>query len=769
MRSFESSRRARRHPLRPLCDACLSILVAASTALGVGGCLDDIIVQPKAPTLQPVESPTTISRQTLRGTKPEGAAVLNQGEEIVAADESTSWEYDLALVLGDNAIELHSEGPTGLISKKAVTASIFYDRPCPESPTLTLPTAVTTETTHLIGGTKPIAAGLFLNDERIWPTDDETEWEYTLVIPAADAIYDFTLLAEDEEGRTSDPITFAIRYDTTGPRFVSRYPPAPGVGDPPTIDIPTNAVIEIAFDEPIFGVAIGRIVVATGGVDISGLIEDSPFANALRWRPLTPPLDVDTTYTVTVDPFLIPDGVGNLGLNSPDYSWTFTTGALADLPDPTQLTANAPSSVVGEEVFIDGTKQAGTSVWVTDEGEVEYEIVALNDDATWSSTLPLREGANQLTFATRNATGGRFALPPIQIQATRPAPRPPIVDPGVATLVDEARVTLFGTKPAGGSLLLDGSPFVCATEETEWSAQATLVPGQNELRLQSRDATGDSEVVRVLVNFQQSYAGLVPTDYRLQIFFSLVDLGRLPGISREFDSAGPNNYSVEAWLEGPIEEGEVCEMIGFERQNIEYVATIQSYIGSKEQKQVPYILEDYRGTDFLASMISGGVFSFLGLDASTDRRESDGTGIHSLVAGASESQLRDNYDCLGTPGLSGCTSATIYAGPHELGPWTPRARGGGGLLEQGDYLLFVQFNLDRSPLWLLANDFETCWGNPEDEKRGMHRVVRRVSLGSTAYTIYVPQEEELSGPDPEGAGELHFIDEAGMTIRWGAL
>ena len=49
----------------------------------------------------------------------------------------------------------------------------------------------------------------------------------------------------------------------------------------------------------------------------------------------------------------------------------------------------------------------------------------------------------------------------------------------------------------------------------------------------------------------------------------------------------------------------------------------------------------------------------------------------------------------------------------------------------------------------------------------MHRIVRRVSLGSVAYSVDVAQTEELSGPDTDSGEPLRFLTDDGLTIYWG--
>lgn len=746
-------------------------------------CLDDVDVPPKAPTLQPVESPTSVPRQTIRGTKPKGTGVLNFDSIIIPPDEEESWQYAFPLEVGENRIELRSEKPSGRRSKRSADALIVYQRPCPSSPSIELPPALTTTTSHFVTGTKPEATSLWLNDEMIVAFNAEKVWSHTINIPAVDDRYELTLIARDENDKESDPVHFAIQLDTAPPEVISRFAGPEwllvdcGAGCPAdltcSVDFycrglgvtgaPTNAALVLGFDEPL-GAEIdpGALIIEQSSTIVPGTLTYSVTSNALTWVPSAGELSPSTTYTVTLDPSRLPDRLGNTRIPNPGDTWEFTTATGPDASVPGKPEASAPTSVTTETVILAGAKAPWTSIWVNGD-----QAVAVNAETSWSYETPLVIGQNLIAVEARSLAGVATAADPLAVERILNRPAAPTLSADVDSEVSEPEVLLIGGKPAGTSILLNGNPIVCRDQSTTWSFVAELVPGINELVLQSRDETGAlSEETPFVVDFTQLYSGTVPPGFGLVVYFSLRDLARVPDIQGEFD-LGANFYAIDAWLEGPIGAGETCALVDRERQNIKYVATIQSYIGSKDGYQVPFSLTDYRGTDFLAALIHGGVFSFLGLDAGSERRDANGRQVPGLFAGVTATDLRESYDCLGEIGSSACTQATVGAGPQAVGPWSPKARGANGLLPQGDYLLYLQLNLDRDPTWLLANDFETCWGDPDDNGRGMHRVVRRVSLGSVSYSVELPQSEEKSGPDHEGSGRLHYLDRQGVRIYWG--
>jgi hypothetical protein len=293
-------------------------------------------------------------------------------------------------------------------------------------------------------------------------------------------------------------------------------------------------------------------------------------------------------------------------------------------------------------------------------------------------------------------------------------------------------------------------------------------PGFNELRLTTRDAAGvESDPLIHTVNFAQAYSGKVPAGWQLKINLSLRDLSQTR-IADEFVT-GSNNYGLDVWLEGPVGPTDTCEFDAAlkQRKNVKYVATLSHYVGVKTGHTVPFADDDYRGTDYIAALAHGKVLEFLGVTGDSPRRDGQGRENPTLLARVTESDLRSKIDCFGLVGIDGCTEATVQAGPHAVDPWEPRRPPNAETLEQGDYLLFVQMNLDRSGNWLTANDYETCWGQPADLTRGMHRVVRPVALGPTPWSVQLTPADEVSGPDPIDTGEARFLANDGMTISWG--
>lgn len=740
------------------------LTLAIGVSVFLSACLGDIEVPPDPPTVNTVESPTAVPVQMIGGQKDKGTSVIIDDEVVVEPDEETSWSATVNLSIGENVFVLKSRRASGLESRDTTTVTIVFEPPCPQAPTIDTFDPATNVQALTFTGSRPPGTALVLDGMEIIPLGDEQAWMHTVVLPDADGPHVLRFTARDAKDRDSDPAEAFVVLDRRPPQIIARYPPPGG------LDIATNALPSVTFDGAL-QFAGGdpppeAITVLSGGTPVPGILAFSVNANMIEWFPMTGALDPNAGYTVTIDPSLIQDTAGNFGNPSAPFgwTWTFTSTAGPDMtPPPAPTLEPVPATTTSTSVRLRGTKGPLTSVVLNGR-----KVVGVTPDTTWSFDLPLPVGSSSISISARAVTDIDTPLPGSStIERTRNKPEPPTVDADVPMSVIEPLVSLSGTRPADTSILLNDLPVVCRAPETNWAYAASLAPGVNDLRLQTQDAEGNvSDPLIYSVAYEQAYDGPVPGDFQLQISFELRDLSQISGIREEFVT-GANNFGVEVWVEGPIDLDETCIIENGVRQNIKYVATIEHYIGTKAQHKVPFVDEDYRGTDYLASLITGGAFMFHGLNPASTRRDANGRELDGLLAGITEDELRSNIDCFGSPIVDACTKPTVNSGRYESLAWTPRARNGDGLLEQGDYLLWIMINLDRDGSWLSANDFETCWGDPAFDEVGMHRVVTRIALGSEPYELEIPQSEEHFGPDREGADDLHFISRDGIRITWG--
>lgn len=726
-----------------------TILILALAA----GCLGDVDLAPAPPTLFPVESPTRKARQTLEGTKPAGTAVLNHGEVIVEHDEGETWSYTLDLQSGENQIDLTSQKGNGKESKEHVQATIVFEPDFPAQPTLDEVATPTNQTGQQIGGSKPAQTSLELNGTEIVAQDAETTWTHQLQLDAGEKVYDFSLVAKDARGKSSEPVDFQVELDQTPPAIVSRYPEGGG--------IPANALIFVAMDGPL-AIAVDAvnpdILVVKDSTDtkLTGVVLYNPLSYGLT---SAVQLTASSSYTVTLDPTLFTDEAGNQAGAQPGWTWQFTTGASPDNNTPAVPTLDPVGSpTTAREVALSGTKDAWTSISING-----LEVVALNDSTSWTYTWQLGIGENNLTVTARSVAG--LESPPALVQIVREAvrPNPPTVDPPPPATVSDSLLVLQGTRDANTSVLYNGVVVVPRGPETDWVYNADLVPGVNEIELTARSVDGVlSQPVRLVVDFVQEYDGPVEAGFKLMISLSLRDLSRVDPVRTTFDT-GTNRYSIDAWVEGPLQPGETCQIdpVKKERQNVRYVATITHYIGGKAGHTNPFWDPDYRAPNYLAALVTSGMFEHLGVGPNADRRD-DTTGFQGGDLVDATGKIKAAID---PDEIDGVTQATISAGAQVI-EWLPLDRNL-QRIQQGEYLIYLLISLDRDPNWVVANDFETCWGDPQESGRGQHRIVRRMGLGAVPYSVTVGQASEMGAPDQEhGADQLRYVTSEGVTFRW---
>lgn len=740
---------------------------------GLGACLGDVEIPPEAPTLFAIETPTRRPVQNLSGQKPTGCAVLINGEERVAADAAVEWTVAVDLQVGDNVFVLQSQRPSGLTSVRKTRALIVYEPNFPTQPSIANLQSPTREPRQSLEGSKPSGSSLWLGpvaeDGSMGPgqqwleaTDSRT-WNASLQLDDVDGVYCFWLTARDVRGQDSEPVDFCVTLDRQAPEIQTRSPQID------ELEVVAASWISVAFNEAMQLSASPpaqtlRLRDATDQT-ISGVLNYQVSSHALVFVPNST-LNSQQTYTVQLDPGLLKDLAGNSSdATTGTWQWSFTCGDQIAATVPNAPSVVLPDAVVSAghaetaTILLTGQKDPNTSLWINDEA-----VVALSASSQWQAAWPLEVGDNSLQVVARARDGQSSPATALQIERVQLRPPTPVLDPVPPSSTDLDFVVLEGTRAANTAIVLNEEIVVPRSAETQWVYRADLVPGRNLLLLQARDAQGVlSEPLELQVDYAAQYEGPVPSDFHLVISLDLRNLVAVQPISSSLGGGGAH-YAVDAWLEGPLELGEMCrfDTAAKERQNINYVATLVHYVGRKVGRTNPFWDADYRAPDYLAALVTGGVFADQGILPSADRRN-DSTGHRGgdLVDGSGRVKLTTSD----LSSIDGVTEATVLPGTKYI-DWYP-VRFDGQRLQQGEYLLQVVINLDRDPGWAAANDYETCWENDSDFRRGAHRISARLRLSDGAFQMDIPGEQEAAGTDPEtGADQLRYLGPAGMSVRW---
>lgn len=107
-----------------------------------------LLLPHKAPTVDPVITPTAVTTQTLTGTKAPDTSLWINGSQVIPLNANTTWSYTLSLVEGTNVINVLTKDASGNASA-VITTAILLDTTPPTLPIVTDDGAFTTNFTQL--------------------------------------------------------------------------------------------------------------------------------------------------------------------------------------------------------------------------------------------------------------------------------------------------------------------------------------------------------------------------------------------------------------------------------------------------------------------------------------------------------------------------------------------------------------------------------------------------------------------------------------------
>lgn len=173
--------------------------------------------------------------------------------------------------------------------------------------------------------------------------------------------------------------------------------------------------------------------------------------------------------------------------------------APATAPSAASVTVAIPEMVYASTFTLEGTKDAGTAVWING-----YEVVPANSSATWTYTVALVEYSSSFVITTKNDAG--LYSEPIYITVLRdikPALLPIILNPTDPVNSDTYVVTGWRTKDEKVEWIDDRDNVLGIvanadtdyTEETreervQWSHTVQIQPGSNYFRYLATNKAG---------------------------------------------------------------------------------------------------------------------------------------------------------------------------------------------------------------------------------------------------------------------------------------
>ncbi|MBU1427576.1 right-handed parallel beta-helix repeat-containing protein [bacterium] len=239
-------------------------------------------INPVAPTLDAVVSPTNISPQTLSGTKETNTSIWINNIEVIPVNSSTTWTYDFNLSEGENNISITSQDSAGNESGEA-TVKIILDTISPTVPTLNEVIALTNVSIQVLFGTKETNTSIWLNGVEVVSLNSSTDWSYSYNL--SEGNNNISVTSRDAAGNESSAILTIIEYD---PNIYVDIGNTSGIEDG-TQTHPFNSITE-----GIEAVASGKsVVVAAGtyneqliinkGIDLRGAGKESTFIIGLGY------------------------------------------------------------------------------------------------------------------------------------------------------------------------------------------------------------------------------------------------------------------------------------------------------------------------------------------------------------------------------------------------------------------------------------------------------------------------------------------------------
>ncbi|MDD5223962.1 MAG: hypothetical protein PHE84_08215 [bacterium] len=192
------------------------------------------------------------------------------------------------------------------------------------------------------------------------------------------------------------------------------------------------------------------------------------------------------------------DKAGNLSNAISPTPIIIYSSTVADTTAPTAPTLNAVTSPTRQATqAISGTKEAESSVWING-----IQAVPVDSSTTWSHTMALTEGDNNLTLSSKDRAGNESSVTTGLIVRDSTPPAAPTLNT-VSSPTKTTPQIISGSKAANSSVYLNGTEIVALDSSTTWTYSLALIAGDNAIYLTSRDALG---------NESQAVAGLIAYD-----------------------------------------------------------------------------------------------------------------------------------------------------------------------------------------------------------------------------------------------------------------
>lgn len=476
-------------------------------------------------------SPVSTNMYTLHGTKEAGSAILINSAEVVSPTAGTYWSYDVSLSEGANTFRVvacdtavpsnKSSASMGVITRKTGAVAI---------PTASFPVLAINSSIYALQGTKQAYSSIWINGVEQVPYSTATTWQINVPL-SAEGENVFAIQARDNAApaNTSDTMHGTIMRDMIAPSqpFVDNWPTGTvtvntyeltgdkDAGTSVWINneevIPVNNstrwsyTVSLAEGDNLISVTVkdnavpanespqifSHIIKTTKEVSapyvrwpsscINGVtytLTGTKERNASIWINGAQAVGATDSRTWEASVSLTQEGANAFSVTARDTdipvheSGTVTGAIMRDMTAPSRpVITNWPSgSVLFDSYTLQGTKDAGASVWVNG-----IAVGAADNATTWQYAISLVGGINNVRISCTD-----IAVPPntsivvtgsIEYDSNKPS-APTAIVPTYA--VNGYSYELQGAKDAGTSVWINGIQKIAINNETAWSQTVLL-------------------------------------------------------------------------------------------------------------------------------------------------------------------------------------------------------------------------------------------------------------------------------------------------------
>jgi len=143
---------------------------------------------------------TTSSNQTVSGVKTTSTAVIINGQKVISVNDQVEWEYNMELIVGENKGTIYLQDNNSNNSP-IVTINITREEVVVISEPTVEYTAITSKGSQVIGGTKEVGTGIWINKGEVVAVDDLITWSYNM--PLVKGENQISIYVQDSQGRRS--------------------------------------------------------------------------------------------------------------------------------------------------------------------------------------------------------------------------------------------------------------------------------------------------------------------------------------------------------------------------------------------------------------------------------------------------------------------------------------------------------------------------------------------------------------------------------------